>query len=214
MTKRLETLFSLVEPCRVFADIGCDHGIISQEVLSRGVAEKVYAADISAPSLKKAIALMGDGFDGRFFAFVSDGFEKLPDDIDCALIAGLGGEETVHILSTERKLPDTLVLQPMKNADKVRKKVVGLGYGIDKDFTFFAADKYYDVIRAKKACGYRDYTEDEYVFGRDNLVLRSEDFLRYAAFRLKVINGAIENVSDKAAELALKKEAAKLMELL
>ena len=142
MTKRLETLFSLVEPCRVFADIGCDHGMISREVLSRNVAEKVYAADISAPSLKKAVGLIGGDFDGRFFAFVSDGFDKLPDDIDCALIAGLGGEETVHILSAKKKLPDTLVLQPMKNAEKVRRKVVALGYGIDKDFTFFASDKY------------------------------------------------------------------------
>ena len=214
MNKRLLTLFSLIEPCGTFADIGCDHGIISKEILDKGVAEKVYAADISAPSLNKAATLIGRAYEGRFFTFLSDGFSRLPQDIDCALIAGLGGEETLSILDGAPSLPPTLVLQPMKNADKVRRKLVLLGYGIDRDFTFFASDKYYDVIRAKRGLIVDGYTEDEYRFGRDNLRERSNDFLRFLQMRLNVLNEALKNAGDPVQVEKLKRERLKTEELL
>ena len=51
---RLEAAAALLGKTSVLADIGCDHGRFSAAMLQRGIAEKVIASDISAPSLKKA----------------------------------------------------------------------------------------------------------------------------------------------------------------
>ena len=209
MTGRLEKLLSLIEKCGVFADIGCDHGYVSYEVLSRGVADKVYAADISPYSLEKARALVGGEFEGRFFCFVSDGFTNVPDDVDCALIAGMGGEEILHILNNKEVLPKTLVLQPMKNTEKVRRGVVGLGYGIDRDLTFFEGGKYYEVVRAKKDFLSAPYSEEEYAFGRDNLAGNNPDFKLYLEKRISALkkilsdNGEFSDRERISAEIGI-----------
>ena len=69
---RLETIASLIRPCKVFADIGCDHGYISLFVARSALAEKIIATDISALSLDKARRVMAD-YPAEFF--VGDGFD-------------------------------------------------------------------------------------------------------------------------------------------
>lgn len=54
---RLEAAAALLGKTSVLADIGCDHGRFSAAMLQRGIAEKVIASDISAPSLKKPNSL-------------------------------------------------------------------------------------------------------------------------------------------------------------
>ncbi|MCL2822249.1 MAG: class I SAM-dependent methyltransferase [Firmicutes bacterium] len=56
--KRLQTICSLISKCRVFADIGCDHGQVALFVAKNGLADTVVAADISEQCLKKAKVLI------------------------------------------------------------------------------------------------------------------------------------------------------------
>ena len=41
MTERLNKVFSELPSCKVFADIGCDHGYIAKEMVERKKCEKV-----------------------------------------------------------------------------------------------------------------------------------------------------------------------------
>ena len=170
---RLTTLFGLVGSGETFADIGCDHGYLAQMVLKENKFEKVIISDISSKSLQKAIDLLKP-YGDRVTAIVSDGFENftsLPDEV---VIAGMGGEEIVKILSNAKSLPKRLVLAPQKNTEKVRKFLVIFGYKILKDFTFKDKNKFYDAIVAQE--GVDDYSEDELLFGRDNLNSRPDAF--------------------------------------
>lgn len=176
MTKRLDTIFNLIPKCAKFADIGCDHGFIAQRMLTEKKCERAIVSDISAKSLNKAERLLKPYIDGgKAVAIVSDGFEKLPRDIDVALIAGLGGEEICKILSVASDLPKILILQPMKNILKVRKTLFAEGYGFKRDFTFKDI-KFYNLIFAEKGYG-TEYSEVEYAFGRENLKTRGNDFI-------------------------------------
>ena len=167
MTDRLQKIFSIIPSCEIFADIGCDHGYIAQAMLISGKAKKVIISDISEKCLQKARELLYEFIqDGRAESVVSDGFDKL-SVCDVALIAGMGGEEICSILLKAKVIPNNLVLQPMKNADKVRKCVQNLGYKIQKDFMFKSADKFYDLMLLTK--GEENLTEEEIEFGRDNL---------------------------------------------
>lgn len=72
---RLEAAAALLGKTSVLADIGCDHGRFSAAMLQRGIAEKVIASDISAPSLKKAEQLANVcGLSSKMECRISNGF--------------------------------------------------------------------------------------------------------------------------------------------
>lgn len=175
MTKRLVEIFSLIPTCETFADIGCDHGYISYAMLKEKKAKKVVFSDVSAKCLKKAQDLLASFVnEGVAEGVVSDGFSKLPK-VDSALIAGMGGEEIVSIIKNATNLPSTFILQPMKNSEKVRALLVEIGYKLERDYTFFAEGKYYDLILATK--GQDFLSEDEIYFGKTNLLEKPKAFL-------------------------------------
>ena len=170
MTERLACIFAEIPPCETFSDIACDHGYIARAMLENGKCKRAYVSDISGKSLIKAENLLSDFIaQNKARSFVSDGFDGVPA-ADCALIAGIGGTLIADILkraAKSGKLPETLVLQPMKHCDKVRKISVRLGYCIKKDFTVKAEGQFYDIIVLVK--GKDALTEEETEFGRTNV---------------------------------------------
>ncbi len=201
MDGRLQVLFGLVGTGEIFADIGCDHGKISKAVLDSGKFNRVIISDISAPSLKKAQKLL-ESYGDKVTAIVSDGFENFTETPSEAIIAGMGGEEIVKIISSAKVLPNSLILAPQKNNDKVRRKIISLGYKILKDFTFYSHGKFYDVIKAIKGIDF--YTEDEYLFGRDNLRDKTSGFIKKLNFEKNIYLKVIE---DKTASQTAKDTA-------
>ena len=194
MSKRFNILLSLIPDCRVFADVGCDHGYMSYEMLKIRKCDRVIVSDISAECLKKAETLLQETFPDKFTAVVSDGFENV-GNCDCALIAGMGGDTISDILAAAAgRLPEYLVLQPMKNSQRVRRDLVSLGYEILRDYTF-RDGKFYDVILAKKG-GNETYTADDYAYGRDNLTEKGEDFIALVNSRIDELKEAKEKASE------------------
>lgn len=191
MTDRLEKIFALIPSCEVFSDVGCDHGYISYEMLKRGKAKKVIIADISKKCLSKAEQLLSHFIaENKATSIVADGFDGLPDS-DVGLVAGMGGEEICSILENAKSLPKTLVLQPMKNADKVRLCAVKMGYKIQKDFVFYSADKFYDLMLL--SVGKDELTQEEIEFGRDNIRTFNPDFIKFINAKISVINEVLTN---------------------
>ncbi len=180
MTKRISVICSHLPKARVFADVGCDHGYCTQFMLQNGLCERAYISDISAGSLKKAETLLAEFLEsGQCTAVCADGLSGITEPCDCVLIAGMGGEEIVHILESV-PLPQNFVLQPMKNSEKVRGFLIARGARITKDFTF-QDGKFYDLIVGSSGGNeHADerYTDFELLFGRDNLLAPTEDFKR------------------------------------
>ncbi|MCI9010303.1 MAG: hypothetical protein HFE27_03885 [Clostridia bacterium] len=178
MTKRISVICSYLPKVRVFADVGCDHGYCTEYMLKNGLCERAYISDISKGSLQKAEKLLSRFIEeGTCIPVCADGLSGINEPCDCVLIAGMGGEEIVHILSTT-PLPERFVLQPMKNAEKVRAFLLSRGASISEDFTFYDG-KYYDLIAGGADGGGRQdrYTDFELTFGRGNLKAPSDDFL-------------------------------------
>lgn len=184
MTKRIRELCALLPAGKTLADVGCDHGYLAEYALKEDVCDKVYITDISPKSLKKAEVLLAAFIEaGRCVPVCTDGMQGLPP-VEGAVIAGLGGEEIITILSRDG-IPPKFLLQPMKNAEKVRKFLVDSGCRIERDFTF-EDGKFYDVITGTNSGGDK-YTEAELAFGRENLKKRPSAFL-------KKVRGEIEKL--------------------
>ena len=54
LTPRMKAIASLLGSNDTVADIGCDHGKLSAYLIKNGLANKVFATDISLLSLEKA----------------------------------------------------------------------------------------------------------------------------------------------------------------
>jgi tRNA (adenine22-N1)-methyltransferase len=161
-------------------------------MLKNGLCDRVIFSDISKGSLAKAEKLLAAYVeDGRATPVLGDGFFGVPKDTEQALIAGMGGHEIVQILSNDRYgfIPKYFVFQPMLNPDLLRRYLVKNGARILRDFTFFDG-KFYDVIVGEYAADIEvtPYTEDEFLFGKENLATRPEAFIN----RLKILLSNVE----------------------
>lgn len=153
MTARLRALCALIERTQSFIDVGCDHGQVVRYVYEHGLADKITACDISAASLCKAKALLGATSAVSFVC--ADGFTAAAGH-ETVCIAGMGGRETVHILSGCD--PRVCILSPQSEAREVRAELLRRGYGITFDRVIADGGKYYDILRAEKQK--QDATDD------------------------------------------------------
>lgn len=214
--KRIDTLCSLLTKTDVFADVGCDHGYCSEYMLQNGLCDKVILSDISKGSLAKAECLLAPYIRaGKAVSVLGDGFIGVPDTVGEVLIAGMGGCEIVSILSDSKYgfMPKYFVFQPMHDAEKLRRYILGNGGYIERDFTF-EDGKFYDVICGGnlkwtgQVCN-ETYTDVEYEFGRENVKTYPEGFVK----RMKKLIGNIERYlkepalqEESRAELCKRKE--------
>ena len=178
--KRIDTLCSLLTPCKLFADVGCDHGYCTEYMLKNDLCEHAVFSDVSKGSLAKAQALLLPyTAEGRATAVLGDGFFGVPKTADEVLIAGMGGGEIINILSHEKYgfLPKRFVFQPMHDQEKLRRYILEKGGFIQRDYTFFDG-KYYDVIvGGANADEVQFYTDAESEFGKENLRVMPKAFV-------------------------------------
>lgn len=189
MNGRIKRLVSLLPKVNKLADIGCDHGYLTLYSLLEGKCKTAVVSDVSEKCLSKAKKLLSSYVEkGLVTCNVSNGFNGV-GKVDLAVIAGMGGEETKAILLNAEFLPDKLLLQPMKNTEKVRETLIEKGYMLKKDFVFLYKNKFYDVIYAEK--GEDFLTPEELEFGRDNVKNPSQDFIKKLEEEKKLILSVI-----------------------
>ena len=162
MSERLKLIESLILPADTVADVGCDHGKVAAFCVQSGIAKHVIASDISAFSLQKARDLIGSASNVSFACCDGIAYE-----CDEAVISGMGGSLVCDILCAAVRLPETLVVSAHTDHEKVRKCLLSLGYGIDKDVPILDKNKFYAVIRAVLGNGRTELSELQLKFGAD-----------------------------------------------
>ena len=116
LTERLNCIINYVNN-EIVADIGTDHGYVATELIRRGQAKRVIAADVRQGPLNAAIENinkygMGDVIETR----LGSGLSVIkPYESDLAVIAGMGGELIIEIIKEDIETARSmkLVLQPM-----------------------------------------------------------------------------------------------------
>ena len=145
---RLRLLADLVPQGARLADIGTDHGYLPVYLLQKGRIISAIAADIGQAPLDHArrTAQHYGVTDGLRF-LCCDGLQGIgPEDADTVVIAGMGGETIIHILSQApwTKAGNTLLLlQPMTKQEDLRRWLNENGYAQsaerlvrDKDYLY------------------------------------------------------------------------------
>ncbi len=166
---RISILCSYLEPCKTFADVACDHGYCAEYMLKNNLCESAVIADISSKSLEKAKTLLsGYISSGRCRAVCCDGLKGIDGSVGCVMIAGIGGDEIIKILS-DGFIPQSFVFQPMKNHSALRKFLVGRGCKLTADDVFTDGKNYYFLIKGVRDGNNESYTEAALKYGKDSL---------------------------------------------
>lgn len=200
---RLNKIYEMVD-CPVVADIGTDHGKLVGQLFVDDKIEKAYLTDISEKSLSKAKSLMQklNCLDKSTF-IVSDGFDNMHgiNENYQAIIAGMGGEEIIKILSKNKnkKNIESFILQPQKNVVNLREYLINNGYKIEKDVAVQDGTQFYFIIKAVFGADILSY--EELHFGRTNLQQYSQDFVAYLNYQKalydEILNSAKNFGKDK-----------------
>lgn len=208
---RIEILCSYLDNCESFADVGCDHGYCTQYALKSGKCESAIIADVSAKCLAKAEKLLSAYIQsGVCRAVCCDGLMDIPQDIEQVLIAGMGGEEIIKILS-QGFIPHKFVLQPMKNAPKLREFLLAHGCKITAD-DIFRDDKFYFIIKGERSGGSSAYSPGQLFFGRDSLL--NPVLKEYAQAELEKRQRHLVSCTDELARKKITEEVNLLTEVL
>ena len=205
---RLTALADLCPACRVFADIGTDHGRLGAYLLQVGRCRRALLTDISAPSLEKARKLIGAlSLTNRAEFFVGNGALALPEAPDVAVIAGMGGETIADIveLGKSRLGSARLLLQPNVAQKELRLRLTQAGYAISDERIVRDGHRLYLIVAAEPG----EMRLDDRSIGPVLMRTRPETLFDYAAFRLRVCQKALAGVvSSGGQDAALSQEIA------
>ncbi|MBO5224083.1 MAG: SAM-dependent methyltransferase [Clostridia bacterium] len=199
--KRLIAVCECIKPCSVFADVGCDHGKVSEYVAENKLAHVVLACDVSAKCLQKAKARLSR-FDNVEF-HVADGLKGIRR-VDTAVICGMGAKTIMGIISALSYKP-YLILGAQKNVEELRFFLARNGYRAEKDFVVEEDGVFYDVI-----CACEGECEIDEIIAHEGFFYKQKDELRKKRLQTEIAKYSALYPSEKNKKLLeIAKEAYK-----
>lgn len=154
LDKRLMSCAEYVRENSKVADVGTDHAYLPIYLIKTGKIQYAIASDIrKGPLLNAEKNLKKYHLLDKVELRLSDGLEKIEkEEVDDIIIAGMGGEVIVDILSKADWIKDKnkrLILQPMSMEEKVRKFLYMEKFKIIKEKVVVSENKIYNIMCAE-----------------------------------------------------------------
>jgi len=134
LSKRLMLCAGLVAGGNTVCDVGTDHALLPTYLVENGVCKGAYACDIAQGPLKSAQkSIEASNCADKIRIIQSDGLDSVPPEgVSDVVIAGMGGELIIDIISRAEWLKDgvNLVLQPNTREPELISWLCENGYGI------------------------------------------------------------------------------------
>ena len=176
LSPRLTAVAEMIpKNCRL-ADVGADRGEISYAPLEKELVSHIILCDISPNSLKRAETLFAPSpFLAKAEFRVGSGFTVLcPKEVDCAILAGMGGETIVGIFAEAPQVTaslSTIVVQAMGNSHAVRRYFSEHHFNITDEAMVYEDGHFYTIIKGE--AGEMTLTDRELYFGK--ILLQKKD---------------------------------------
>ncbi|MBE6793552.1 MAG: SAM-dependent methyltransferase [Ruminococcaceae bacterium] len=154
LNNRLQLCAEMVRKGSRIADIGTDHAYLPVWLVRAGFVSFALACDIKAEPLKAGrLTISKYHAEDKVETRLCDGLRDVrPQEVDDIVIAGMGGETIVHILSEASWLKDKskrLVLQPMSKHELVIAYLYEQGFELTEHRCTVADGKIYTAFSAQ-----------------------------------------------------------------
>lgn len=178
LSKRLRFLADFIASDKIVADVGCDHGLLLRFLSDNNKLKKGYAMDVAIGPLNQAIANCKDY--KNIQCILSDGLDKLPNDCEIVVIAGMGYLTIKKILKDNlSKLSslDEVIIQCNTKVDKLREFLNVLGSTIIDEVWVNDVKDYQFIKLSFKEKTY--YNQSQQYFGPIFLKKQPINWLRF-----------------------------------
>ena len=169
LSSRLQAAAELVTPGARVIDVGTDHAMLPVWLVQTKRAAHVWASDLRSGPLENAARLIRDTQTAPQVELrQTDGLTGFSrEDADTVIIAGMGGETMVDILSAAPWLHDgvRLILEPQSKQAILRRWLTENGFRITGERLVFDAGRIYPILTAESGMS-PEYTDAEYLTGR------------------------------------------------
>lgn len=203
LSDRLESIIDMVPRGEICADIGCDHGFTSIELVRRGISPSVVASDLREGPLASAREnIKNAGLEEKIKLMISDGFDAYtPGEVNTAVIAGMGGVLIRDMLIKGKECVckmGAFVVQPQSNIPEFRNYLRLNGYEIERNAVVLDAGKYYFPMRirftGRDASGEDESITPEDRYGAD-LIRENRGLSEYLDFQMESYEKIYEKLS-------------------
>lgn len=171
LSKRLETVASMVTKGNCVVDVGCDHGFVPIFLVESGISPSAVAADVRPGPLSRAKEHIKEhGLEEKIQTRLSDGLANITSgEADSLIMSGIGGILMVRLLTdgdeTARSFQE-MILSPQSELADVRRYLVANGYFIEYEHMLCDEGKFYFIFHVVVTKDERDWSKDEYRYGK------------------------------------------------
>lgn len=212
LSKRLQKISDLIQPCKYLIDVGCDHGYLIIYLLLNNKIEHGINIDINKKPLQSAYQNSKNyNLLDKIDFINNNGLKNLniKHEINYVTISGMGGYLISNIINECQLNVDKFVLQPNNNIPMLREWLFNNKFLILNEIVVFDNEIYYIIIETKKTNKTITFNkEDVYIGPILKKQTKNIDTIRYYENKLstllKIPSKYIEN--DKMIELNIIKE--------
>ncbi len=205
---RLQMVYDLM-PDGIVCDIGTDHCKLCVHAVLNKKAPYAYGTDLRDGPLEAAKRLVDRHGLERYITLIkSDGLCDIPNrlfnEINCFVIAGMGGELIASIL-LDKNVRQPLVLQPMTGGDELCEFLCRNGYDIKKHCFCMDGERVYEAMLVQ-------YDGIKRPAGYFNGVIKNNAFYRHLEIEIERMEFVLDclNSSTKSDKSRIQPTMAKL----
>lgn len=198
---RLQAVSNLISDGMTVADVGTDHGYIPIYLLQSGKCSRAIAMDVNeGPLLRAKEHIQAFRLSEVIDVRLSDGVKKLaPGEVECVVIAGMGGALTIKILEEGEDVFRSLrefVLQPQSELFKVRQYLSENGYCVIDENMVLDDGKYYPMMKVINGQG-PTYDTVELRYGKKLLATKNPVLFQFLEKESRTKAEIMQSLSKK-----------------
>lgn len=213
ISNRLKCIASMVKECKSIADIGTDHGYLPIYLINNDICDRAIASDINLGPLNRAKDnVERHRLGNEIICRQGAGLNTIKKgEVDCAVIAGMGGNLIRDILEERMDVFTSLkyaILQPVQNPEVLRKYLYGNGFEIMDEEICFDENKYYEIIKVScdKHKNYPLPKDDNFYEIGEKLIEKKHSLLKeYITYKIAKNEKILYNIADKGYNAAIRK---------
>lgn len=202
LSERLKAISCLIENVKSIVDVGTDHGYIPIYLVKNNLIDFAVASDINKGPVEKAKKNIQDyNLGNKIQTRLGGGLTTVkPDEVEAAVIAGMGGNLIRDILEDSKKVFKGLkyvVVQPVQNPEVLREHIYNSGYTIIDEIIVKDEDKYYEIMKIKYDNNKREV--DPIYYEVSEILLQKKDimFKEYLQFKLNKYIRVYDNLTEE-----------------
>lgn len=169
LSRRLQSIFNMVDSCDQLCDVGSDHALLPIALLNQEKIKKAVIVEIAEKPLQKArLECVKQGLLANVEFFLSDGLKQVPVHVKNVVCAGMGFDTIAHIINQSMDIfqeCDQIILQSNTKIEELRKFMSQKNFTCIKEEFIYDRKRFYFILKYRFNPKHQQLSEKECFLG-------------------------------------------------